>query len=121
MPYTPRPRFLLATEQRANLLLTIKDEQRRLYQQISCQFRGHRHFPVEISDVEAGHSRRVHWQLKARNATDAIRQRWAGASWIIELIRDGWRGSKRVTTFTFSSPPCAPARKRCCVCWAPWL
>jgi hypothetical protein len=50
------------------LLLTVKNNQRRLYQQIVSQFRGHRHFPVEISDVEAGHGRRVRWQLKARNA-----------------------------------------------------
>jgi predicted transposase YbfD/YdcC len=65
--------------------LTVKKNQRRLYRQIVSQFLGHRHFPVEISDVEASHGRQVRWQLRARNATDAIRERWAGASWIIEL------------------------------------
>ena len=73
------------------MLLTVKNNQRRLYQQIVSQFRGHRHFPVEISDVEAGHGRQVRWQLRARNATEAIRQRWAGASWIIQLVSTGRR------------------------------
>jgi hypothetical protein len=61
------------------LLLTVKQNQRRLYQQIISQFRGHRRFPVEISDVEASHGRRV---------------RWVGASWIIKLVSTGWRDGK---------------------------
>ena len=69
--------FQLAAEQGADLLLTVKNNQRRLYRQIVSQFRGHRHFPVEISDVEAGHGRQVRWDLRARNATEAIRERWA--------------------------------------------
>lgn len=76
------------------MLLTVKNNQRRLYQQIVFQFRGHRHFPVEISDVEAGHGRRVRWQLRARNATEAIHQRWEGANWIIELVSTGRRDGK---------------------------
>ena len=54
---------------------------------------GHRCFLVVISDFETAHGRQMRWQLRARNATDTIRQRWAGASWIIELVstvrRDG--------------------------------
>ncbi len=46
-----------------------------------------------IGDFEAGHGQ-VRWTLRARNATDAIRQRWAGASWIIELISSGLRVRK---------------------------
>ena len=76
------------------MLLSVKNNQRRLYRQIVTQFRGHRHFPVEISDVAAGHGRRVRWQLRARNATEAIRQRWSGASWIIELVSTGRRDGK---------------------------
>jgi hypothetical protein len=76
------------------LLLTVKNNQRHLYQQIVSQFRGHSHFPVEICDVEASHGHQVHWQLRARNATDTIRQRWAGASWIIELVSTGRRNGK---------------------------
>ena len=36
----------------------------------------------------------MRWTLRARNATDAIRERWAGASWIIELVSTGWRDGK---------------------------
>jgi predicted transposase YbfD/YdcC len=76
------------------LLLTVKNNQRRLYQQIVSQFRSHRHFPVEICDFEAGHGRQVRWQLRARNATDVIRERWLCASWIIELVSTGRRDGK---------------------------
>ena len=76
------------------MLLTVKNNQRRLYQQIVAQFRGHRHFPVEISSFEAGHGRQVRWTLRARNATEAICQCWAGASWIIELVSTGHRHGK---------------------------
>jgi predicted transposase YbfD/YdcC len=76
------------------LLLTVKNNQRRLHQQILSQFRGHRHFPVVISDVESSHGRLVHWQLRARNATDAILEHWVGASWIVELVSTGRRGIK---------------------------
>ena len=76
------------------MLLTVKNNQRRLYQQIVSQFRGHRHFPGVISDVEASHGRRVRWTLRARNATEAIRERWVGASWIIELVSTGRRDGK---------------------------
>jgi len=78
------------------LLLTVKNNQRRLYQQIVSQFRGHRHFPVVISDVEARHGRQVRWTLRARNATEAIRERWVGASWIIELVSTGRREGKPI-------------------------
>ncbi len=76
------------------MLLTVKNNQRRLYQQIVSQFRGHRHFLVVISDVEASHGRRVRWTLRARNATEAIRERWVGASCIIELVSTGRRDGK---------------------------
>lgn len=37
----------------------------------------------------------MRWTLRARNATDAIRERWAGAIWIIELVSTGRRDGKR--------------------------
>jgi hypothetical protein len=46
-----------------------------------------------MSDVEAGHGRYVRWTLRARNAADAIRERWVGASWIVELVSTGRRDS----------------------------
>jgi hypothetical protein len=65
-----------------------------LYRQIASQFRSHRHCPVVISDVEASHGRQMRWTLRARNATAAIRERWVGASWIIELASTGRRDGK---------------------------
>lgn len=47
-----------------------------------------------ISDFEASHGRQVRWQIRARNATRAIRERWEGASWIIELVSTGRRDDK---------------------------
>lgn len=41
----------------------------------AAQLRGHRHFPVVISHCEASHGRQVRWQLRARDAPDAIRER----------------------------------------------
>ena len=36
----------------------------------------------------------MRWTLRARNATGGIRERWAGASWIIELVSTGRRDAK---------------------------
>ena len=47
-----------------------------------------------ISEFEASHGRQVCWQLRARNATDSIRERWVGASWIVELVSQGRRDGK---------------------------
>jgi hypothetical protein len=49
---------------------------------------------VEISDFDASHGRSVRWTLRARNASEAICERWAGASWIIELVSTGRRDGK---------------------------
>ncbi len=86
--------FQLAAEQGADLLLTVKHNSPILYQQTVSKFRGLRYFSVEISEVEAGHGRQVRWQLRASNATDTIRKRWAGVSWIIELVSTGRRDGK---------------------------
>ena len=74
--------------------LTVKNNQRRLFEQIVAQLRGNQHFPVLISDCEGDHGHQVRWTLRARNATDSISERWAGASWIIELVSSGLHGSK---------------------------
>ncbi len=36
----------------------------------------------------------MRWDLRARNATEAIREVWSGASWIIELVSTGVRDGK---------------------------
>lgn len=76
------------------MLLTVKKNQRTLHRQIADQFRYQRYFPVEESDFEKSHGRQVLWELRARNATEAIRERWIGASWIIELVSSGQRDGK---------------------------
>ncbi|MCP9921363.1 transposase, partial [Cyanobium sp. Cruz CV13-4-11] len=76
------------------MLLTVKKSQRTLHRQIADQFRYQRHFPVEESDFEKSHGRQVLRELRARNATEAIRERWIGASWIIELVSSGQRDGK---------------------------
>ena len=65
----------LAAEQGADLLLTVKKNQRTLHSQIADQFRYRRHFPLQESHLEQSHSHRVLWKLRARNATDALRER----------------------------------------------
>ena len=94
MRCTPRQRFPLAADQGTDLFLTVKNNQRRLYQQIVSQFRGHRHFPVVISQFDPSYGRQIVWGLRGRNATYPIRERWAGASWIIELVSTGRRDGK---------------------------
>ena len=44
-----------------------------------------------ISDFEASHGHQVCWQLRARNAIETIRERWVGATWIVELVSTGRR------------------------------
>nr|WP_255090932.1 ISAs1 family transposase [Vulcanococcus limneticus] len=65
-----------------------------MLRQIRDQFRYQRHFPVQESAFEAGHGRQVRWDLRARNAGEAITERWSGASWIIELVSTGVRDGK---------------------------
>jgi hypothetical protein len=85
------------------LLLTVKKNQRTLHRQIADQFRYQRHFPVQESHFEQSHGRQVLWELRARNATDAIRERWIGASWIIELVSSGKRDGKLSSDIRFWS------------------
>jgi hypothetical protein len=82
------------------LLLTVKNNQRRLYRQIISQFRAHRHFPVEISDFETGHGRQVRCQLGARIANEPNRERRKGASWIVDLGAPAGAMGRRITKST---------------------
>jgi hypothetical protein len=49
---------------------------------------------VVISDDNACHGRHVHWTLRARNATNSIRERSVDISWIVEPVSTGWRDGK---------------------------
>lgn len=76
------------------MLLAVKKNQRILHRQIADQFRYQRHFPFQESVFEKSHGRQVLWELRARNATEAIRERWIGANWIIALVSSGQRDGK---------------------------
>jgi hypothetical protein len=49
---------------------------------------------VNAKRTENGHGRTTTWTLRAREATDVIRQDWPGASWVIELVTTGTRKGK---------------------------
>jgi hypothetical protein len=49
---------------------------------------------VVKSHVDDSHGRQVSWTFRARNATGAVRERWTGASWIIDLMSTGRRDGK---------------------------
>jgi hypothetical protein len=93
--------FQLTAEQGADMLLTVKQDQSRQYRQVASQFSSHRHCPVEISDIEASHGRRVRWSLHARNTTDAICERWSGATG-----SPNWRAVAGVTASRCTTSRC---------------
>jgi predicted transposase YbfD/YdcC len=43
------------------------------------------------TDHEVGHGRDIPWTLRAKEASDPIRQEWVGTSWIIEGLTPGIR------------------------------
>ena len=63
MPCSPCLRFPLAAEQGADLLLTVKSNQRRLYQQIVFQLRGNRHFSFLVCGADASYGCHLHLAL----------------------------------------------------------
>ena len=82
------------------MLLSVKSNQKTLHRQISCQFEGKRHIPFTATDHEKRHGRQTHWELKAKEAPDHIKENWPGSAWIVELIttttkRNGKRSVSR--------------------------
>ena len=81
--HTTRP-FFSGAWSKADVLLTVKSNQRTLYRQIGCQFQGKRHIPYIATDQEEKHDRDTIWELlltSIRTTPDAllrlIRQRWS--------------------------------------------
>jgi hypothetical protein len=68
------------------VLLSVKSNQKTLHRQIVCQFEGKRHIPFTATDHEKRHGRQTHWELKAKEAPDHIKENWPGSAWIVELI-----------------------------------
>ena len=82
------------------MLLSVKSNQKTLHRQIVCQFEGKRHIPFTATDHEKRHGRQTHWELKAKEAPDHIKENWPGSAWIVELIttttkRNGKRSVSR--------------------------
>jgi hypothetical protein len=73
-------------EQGADLLLTVKSNQRSLYRQIGRQFEGKRKIPFTATDFEKRHGRHTRWELRAKEAPEHIKGNWPGSAWIVELI-----------------------------------
>ena len=81
--HTTRP-FFSGAWSKADVLLTVKSNQKTLYRQIGCQFQGKRHIPYIATDQEEKHDRDTIWELlltSIRTTPDAllrlIRQRWS--------------------------------------------
>ena len=70
------------------MCLTIKDNQRTLRRQVSCQFEGKRHIPFVATDHEKRHGRDTIWTLRAKEAPHHIKENWPGSAWIVEVIAD---------------------------------
>ena len=81
--HTTRP-FFSGAWSKADVLLTVKSNQKTLYRQIGSQFQGKRHIPFTATDQEEKHDRDTIWELlltSIRTTPDAllrlIRQRWS--------------------------------------------
>ena len=101
--------FQWCLEQGADLLLTVKSNQKTLHRQIGCQFQGKRHIPLTATDHEKRHGRQTVWALRAREAPDHIKDAWPGSAWIVELITTTTKrnGKRRVTRHYYGLRPTA--------------
>ncbi|WP_010316270.1 hypothetical protein [Synechococcus sp. CB0205] len=86
--------FRQLAEQVADFLLTVNFTQKRLYRQIAAQLLGKRHIPFVATDHEIGHRRDIRWTLREKEASEHIKAKWQGTSWIAEVIATGIRDSK---------------------------
>ena len=105
MPCTPRGHFQWCQEQRADLLLTVKTNQKTLHRQIQSQFQGKRHIPFTARAQDDKHGRDTIWELRAKEAPEHIKENWPGCSWIIELTsttvtRKGKRATRTLCFLT---------------------
>jgi predicted transposase YbfD/YdcC len=91
--------FHWCLEQGADVALTVKTNQPKLRRQISRQFEGKRQIPFTATAEEKRHGRDTHWELRAKEAPDHIKQAWPGSAWIVELIttKTTRKGTSRVS------------------------
>ena len=67
------PVFQWCLEQGADLLLTVKSNQKTLCRQIGSQFKGKSHIPYAAADQEEKHCRDTLLELRAREAPEHIK------------------------------------------------
>ena len=97
--------FQWCQEQGADLLLTVKTNQKTLHRQIQSQFQGKRHIPFTARAQDDKHGRDTIWELRAKEAPEHIKENWPGCSWIIELTsttvtRKGKRATRTLCFLT---------------------
>ena len=74
--------------QGADVLLTVKSNQKTLYRQIGGHVQGKRHIPFTAMDHEKRHGRDTVWELRAREAPEHIKANGPGSAWIVEVTTD---------------------------------
>ena len=97
--------FQWCQEQGADLLLTVKTNQKTLHRQIQSQFQGKRHIPFTARAQDDKHGRDTIWELRAKEAPEHIKENWPGCSWIIQLTtttvtRKGKRATRTLCFLT---------------------
>jgi hypothetical protein len=108
--------FRWCLAQGADVLLTVKSNQKTLYRQLGCQFEGKRQIPFTATDHEKRRRRDTVWQLQAKEAPEQVRENWPGSAWIVEVITDtvapdGNRGARRnlfLTSVPDAKSPATP-------------
>ena len=65
-----------------------------MHRQISSKFHGKRKSLFVATDQEISHGRDITWMLRAKEASQHIRESWVGTSWIVEVAATGSREGK---------------------------
>jgi hypothetical protein len=77
--------FIAGASWRAAVALIVKSNQPTLYRQIGREFEGRRRIPSGSTDQEQGHGRDIRWEIRAKEASDHIKEAWPDSAWIVEL------------------------------------
>jgi hypothetical protein len=105
----------LCLEKGADVLLTVKSNQKTRYRQIGSQFPGKRLIPLTASDQEKRHGRDTLWELLAKEAPEQYKQNWQGSAWILGVITNTVKaGGQRAVRRHLFPPASAPRQTLCC-------
>ena len=89
----------------ADVLLTIKSNQKTLYRQIEAQFQEKRQIPFITRDQEKRHGHHTSLELSAKEAPEHIKENWPSSGWIVEVIttKATGKGKQGATRYLFLS------------------